>query len=93
MVDTGAIRAAMAVPETSAAEGRSGSELGLGSGLGSEARARGGGDDDNDDNDGVAARVVSIVDDMRLDENESAALRLAIACGDANIKAAVDLFK
>lgn len=62
-------------------------------------------DDDNDNghnddghgghgNDGgVAESVVSIVDGMGLVESEAAALRLAIACGDANIRGALELFR
>lgn len=47
----------------------------------------------NDTDDAVAENVVSIVDGMGLDENEAAALRLAIANGDANIRGALELFR
>lgn len=57
----------------------------------------GGGDGDggspNDHDDAVAENVVSIVDGMGLDESEAAALRLAIASGDANIRGALELFR
>lgn len=43
--------------------------------------------------DDVAESVVGIVDDMKLNEREAAALRLAIACGDANIRGALEVFK
>lgn len=49
------------------------------------------GGDDNDD--AVAENVVGIVDGMGLDENEAAALRLAIARGDANVRGALELFR
>lgn len=41
----------------------------------------------------MAKVVVSIVDGMSLQEDEAAALRLAIACGDANISGAIELFR
>lgn len=41
----------------------------------------------------VAENVVSIVDGMGLDESEAAALRLAIASGDVNMKGALELFR
>lgn len=41
----------------------------------------------------VAENVVSIVDGMGLDEGEAAALRLAIASGDVNMKGALELFR
>lgn len=41
----------------------------------------------------VAENVVSIVDGMGLDESEAAALRLAIANGDINMKGALELFR
>ncbi|CAM9498154.1 unnamed protein product [Ectocarpus sp. 6 AP-2014] len=41
----------------------------------------------------VAENVVSIVDGMGLDESEAAALRLAIANGDVNMKGALELFR
>ena len=64
-------------------------------------------DNDNDDDgqadrdvaaespndDAVAENVVSIVDGMGLGEHEAAALRLAIARGDANIRGALELFR
>ncbi len=58
--------------------------------------AEGGGADSpatNDNDDAVAENVVNIVDGMGLDENEAAALRLAIARGDANIRGALELFR
>lgn len=59
----------------------------------------GGGDDrdgspnDDGNDDAVAENVVSIVDGMGLGENEAAALRLAIASGDVNIRGALELFR
>ncbi|CAM9904271.1 unnamed protein product [Ectocarpus sp. 12 AP-2014] len=41
----------------------------------------------------VAENVVSIVGGMGLDESEAAALRLAIANGDVNMKGALELFR
>ncbi|CAM9489764.1 unnamed protein product [Ectocarpus sp. 4 AP-2014] len=41
----------------------------------------------------VAENVVSIVDGMGLDESEAAALRLAIANGDVNMKGALEVFR
>lgn len=68
-----------------------------GSGDGDDAGAVGDGDGHgegpNGNDDAVAENVVSIVDGMGLDENEAAALRLAIASGDANIRGALELFR
>ncbi|CBJ31073.1 expressed unknown protein [Ectocarpus siliculosus] len=52
------------------------------------------GEDGGSDADAVVAEnVVSIVDGMGLDESEAAALRLAIANGDVNMKGALELFR
>ena len=101
-----AAAAAIVLEAGSGSRSRSGSGLGLEGKAGSKTRGDAddgvdddGGDDgddddgDDDDDDGVAVTVVGIVDGMGLDESESAALRLAIACGDANVKGAVELFK
>lgn len=48
---------------------------------------------DTGDDDGVAESVVNIVDGMRLGDSEAAALRLAIATGDDNIRGALELFR
>lgn len=83
-----------------------GTEAGEGQGERGDGGGTGDGDDDdnddnagddgespNDNDDAVAENVVSIVDDMGLDENEAAALRLAIAGGDVNIRGALELFR
>lgn len=48
---------------------------------------------DSPNDDAVAENVVSIVEGMGLDESEAAALRLAIARGDPNIRGALELFR
>lgn len=76
-------------------------EVGTGTEAGEDDDGDGGDDNDGDDHggspnendDAVAENVVSIVDGMGLDENEAAALRLAIASGDANIRGALELFR
>lgn len=56
-------------------------------------RGDGGSGTGSPNDDKVAETVVSIVEGMGLDESEAAALRLAIARGDANIRGALELFR